>query len=309
MKRRFSTLLFALAVLVAPLAVARSADSGLPPLPPLNDPATDVRIPGKFIWADLVTSDVAAARRFYSSLFGWEWRWVSQHPDHPYGMFYKNDIAVAGVAHRASPEPDMPYGRWVHYISAADVSDTTQRVVNGGGRALLSRRSIPYRGDFAVVADPEGAPFGVMHSSSGDPPDFRAGFGEWLWVGLASRDAGAASRFYQTLFGYDIHDLRESSTVLEFILAGGGHARAGIGQLSEESEAKPTWVGFVRVEDLEGSVEKAQAAGGELLYAPDNDGSNGDLAILADPFGAPVGLMRWSYEDEPAETAAPEPQP
>jgi len=309
MKRPLSTLLVALAVLATPSSAVRATDSELPPLPPLTDPATDTWIPGKFVWADLFTSDVAAARRFYSAVFDWEWRWVTQHPDHPYGIFYKNDVAVAGVAHRDSPEPGAPYGRWVHYLSTNDVSETAGRIAQRGGRTLLARRSIPYRGDLAVVADPEGAPFGLLHSSSGDPPDFRAGFGEWLWVGLASRDAAAASKFYQSLFGYEIHDLRDSPTVLEFILAGGGHSRAGIGQLSEESDARPTWVGFVRVEDLEASVERAQAAGGELLYAPDNDGSNGDLAIVADPFGAPVGLMRWTFEAEPSEAAAPGPQP
>jgi len=305
MLRTVSTLLFALLLLAAGVHVTRASDPALPPLPSLNDPASDVQIPGKFIWADLFTSDLEAERRFYATLFGWEWRWISQHPEHPYGMFYNDEIAVAGIAHRDAPEQGADYARWVHYISTPDVSEAAERAVDRGGRILLPRRSIANRGDFAVLADPEHVPFGVMHSSSGDPADFRVGFGEWLWVGLASRDATAAAKFYESLVGYRVHEPADGFDVLEFVLAAGGHSRAGIGQLREGSDSKPTWLGFVRVEKLEAILEKVRAAGGEVLYDPENDGNNGDLAIIADPFGAPVGLMRWIYDDEDSAEQEP----
>jgi hypothetical protein len=44
-----------------------AAPGPLPPLPALNDPATDVQIPGKFIRADYFTSDVDAAKAFYAA--------------------------------------------------------------------------------------------------------------------------------------------------------------------------------------------------------------------------------------------------
>jgi len=50
-------------------AVARAAEAELPPLTTVeNNP----RLPGKFIWADLVTDDVTKARNFYSRVFGWQ---------------------------------------------------------------------------------------------------------------------------------------------------------------------------------------------------------------------------------------------
>ena len=39
--------------------------------PPLNPTASAQQIPGKFIWADLFSSEPEAAAAFYSSLFGW----------------------------------------------------------------------------------------------------------------------------------------------------------------------------------------------------------------------------------------------
>jgi len=301
MNRTLLSLSLALLLLAAGARAALASEAELPPLPPLNDPATDTRLPGKFIWADIFTSDVSGVQQFYSGLFGWDWRWICKHPDHPYGMFYSNGIAVAGVAHRDAPDGDKAYARWVYYISTGDVEKAIAGAADRGGRTLLSRRSIANRGDFAVLADPEGAPFGVMRSSSGDPPDFRAEIGEWIWIDLFSRDAAKASKFYESLFPYEVREWEERPDVVELVLEASGHARGGIGQLSPESEAKPTWLGFVRVADLDAAVEKASAAGGEVLYAPEDEELKGELAIVADPFGAPVGLLKWTFEGEEAE--------
>ena len=54
-----------------------------------------------FFLADLFTNQFDAVRAFYAESFGWEWRWVSQHPKHRYGMFYSDGDAVAGVVQEA----------------------------------------------------------------------------------------------------------------------------------------------------------------------------------------------------------------
>ena len=46
------------------------------------------------------------------------------------------------------------------------------------------------------------------------------------------------------------------------------------------------------------ALDKTRALGGEVLYEPQSDALRGVLAIVADPFGAPIGLMRWSYPEE-----------
>ena len=40
-------------------------------VPPLTDPPTGTYQRGKLVWIDLLTVDLAAARRFYGALFGW----------------------------------------------------------------------------------------------------------------------------------------------------------------------------------------------------------------------------------------------
>ena len=210
---------------------------------------------------------------------------------------FDDGVAVAGVAHREAPDPDATYARWIHYLSVEHVAAAASRALDRGGRTLLPRHDVAYRGEFAILADPEGAPFGIMNSSSGDPPDFRSEIGEWLWVGLAARSAAAASKFYASSFGYDVHERDDQPEVLDFVLAESGYSRAGIGQLAPESKSNPTWLGFVRVEDVGAALDKTRALGGEVLYEPQSDALRGVLAIIADPFGAPIGLMQWSYPE------------
>ena len=269
------------------------------PLPPLTEPATNQQLAGKVVWADLFTSDVETERDFYQQLFGWEWRWVSESED-AYGVFYSGGEPVAGLAYQKPPGDEKPYGRWIHYISAADVAGIEKAVVDAGGRVVLSRRAIADRGEFAILAAPDSELLGVIHSSSGDPADFRAEPGQWLWFQLFTRDLRRSAEFYRTLFGYHIHERTDSPELHELVLAKGGFARAGMGTISAESASSPTWLGYVRVENVSETLERARALGGEVVFEPDAESVEGEVAVIADPSGATIGLLRW-VDPEDAE--------
>ena len=293
MKRVYS--IAALLVVLLASQLTYGASGVLPPLPALNDPATGVHLPGKFVWADLFTNDVDAARKFYGELFGWEWRWISNDPEHSYGVFYRDGIAVAGVAHRAPPEGAPQYGRWINYVSVADVARAVIEVESHGGRVLLASRTMADRGTFAILADQEGALFGMLDSSSDDPPDYQADVGDWLWVQLFSGDSTIAAKFYGELLGYKTSEPERAQQVVDYLLSAQGFARAGIGQLPEHSASHPTWLGYVRVSDVEQSVAKAISLGGAVLLAPDPNTLDGNLAIVADSHGAIFGVVHWTY--------------
>jgi predicted enzyme related to lactoylglutathione lyase len=291
------------------ISMSSCAAPGLmPPLPALNDPATDVRIPGKFIWADYFTSDVDTAKAFYAALFGWEWRDISIAPKDRYGIFYYDGKPVSGMAYRASPDPKRAYGRWVYYVSVDDVARTVQKIESLGGSTLLPARTYADRGTFAVVADPESAPFGVMHSSSGDPPDYQADLGDWLWAGLYANDAVAATKFYQAVFGYELVAPAPDYDMVGYVLSKQGYARAGVTQLAPNSGDHPNWVAYVRVSDVAEITETAVRLGATTLVAPDSAVLNGDLAIVADPIGAPIGFIHWVFPEDPAASGTQEVQ-
>ncbi len=291
-----SAAFLAMAVALVP-AVAQQKE--FPPLPPINEPATELRLPGKFIWADLFTTDVLQARSFYAELFGWEWRQVSA--SRPYGIFYQDDIAVAGLALRDPPADGQAYGTWVHYVSVQDVASTETRFTEGGGETLLPRRTLAHRGEFAILADPDGAILGLLDSASGDPGEFRADVGEFMWHQLFTRNLDPAADFYASVFGYEIYEREDTPEIIDYILSSGGYSRASIGELPADSESVPTWLGFVRVENVAATVTRAEQLGGKVLLAPAEERLGGDLAIIADPEGTPVGLLRWTYPETEEE--------
>ena len=87
---------------------------------------------------------------------------------------------------------------------------------------------------------------------------------------------------------------------LDFILSQGGYARAGVGHLAVESDSHPTWLGYIRVEDVAASVARAVNEGGAVLLAPGPALLDGNLAVVSDPMGAPIALIHWAFDDAEA---------
>jgi predicted enzyme related to lactoylglutathione lyase len=287
-------------ILLAQLALSTAglAQQGtMPPLPPISAPPTGEHLPGKFVWADLFSSDVEKSRRFYEQVFGWEWQEIKPPPQ-PYGIFYLDGLPVAGLAHREAPDGGSIYGRWVHYISVANVGATEIAVEQRGGSSLLKHRSFEERGDFAILSDLESAPFGVMRSSSGDPGDYRAEPGEWIWHELFTHDLRKAIGFYTGLFGYESEKDEALSEILDYLLTSQGYLRAGIGSLPPDSDTAPTWLGYVRVKDIDVALKRVSAQGGKIVLEPRADIADGSLAIITDPTGASIGLLQWEYGEE-----------
>jgi predicted enzyme related to lactoylglutathione lyase len=262
-----------------------------PELPALTTDSGNPRLPGKFVWADLVTDDVPSARQFYAKLFGWTF-WDAGG----YMIALNDGRPLAGIFQRPRPKDRVAEPRWFGYISVGDVNRAQRAATNSGGRVLAPPQNMPKRGEQAVFADPEGAVFGVVKSRSGDPADFLPDVGDWVWIELVSRDAKKASNFYRAVAGYDIVE-NESARAGDYVFVSGGYARAAaVTLLPERAKAQPTWLLFVRVKDLASSLASAKQLGGKVLLEPRPDLFRGKLAVVTDPTGAAVGLLEWSQD-------------
>jgi len=281
------------------LAVAAwlvAASAGLaaeppPPLPPLTTVPGSSRLPGKFVWADLVTDDVPAARNFYGRLFNWTF-----HDMGGYVIAANEERPLCGIFRRARPagRPEAK-PRWFGYISVKNVEKAQRAVTKSGGRIVAGLQEIPKRGEQAIFADPEGALFGVVRSSSGDPPDFMAEPGDWIWVQLLSRDAKKAADFYRAVGGYDVLENDASKGASDFVLSSEGYARATIRTIPRGHEkVQPSWLPFVRVKSIRESLATAKQLGGAVRLEPKPEFFEGKVAVVADPTGAAIGLMEWS---------------
>lgn len=257
----------------------------------------DTYIPGKFVHADLVTNDLSAATAFYGGLFGWEF---DKHPD--YAVVFAGDRDMGTIFQRDLPLDATRKPRWVAYMSVPDVAAAQQIVTNNGGSTVLAPRTVPDLGTLAIFTDAEGAVFGATHLDGGDPEDYLAEPGEWIWIQLLSRDPLKAGDFYKQLAPYELLDNAHSERSGSYLLVSQDYARAGVLTIAaDRTEVKPTWLPFVRVESVVDAIAKAQLLGGKVLVAPRQDLSDGQVAVLADPTGAAIGILQWQYEAAPRE--------
>lgn len=274
------------------LWTAAVVNAAPPQLPPLTNLSGSPRLPGKFVWADLVTDDVPAARKFYSQLFGWTFRDMGN-----YSIAANDERPLCGMFQRPKPADANAKPRWFGYLSVANVARAEQAVTKAGGKVLAAPQQMPKRGEQAVFSDPDGAVFGVVKSSAGDPPDFLADPGDWIWIQLLSHDGKKATEFYRAVAGYEIAENTVSNRVSDYVLIRDGYARAAVRTIpSADAKVRPDWLPFVRVKNVGESVAKARQLGGRVLIEPKPEVLDGRVAVVADPTGAAIGVLEWSEE-------------
>ena len=277
MALRITALIFSLAALLAH-AGALGPD-GTPGRP----------IPGKFIWFDLATENLPAARVFYREVFGWTFREVAGAPA-GYTLIENGNDKVGGMFEMARPQGARVGARWISLISVADPEAAMRTVRSRGGEVLMTPRRVAGRGTHAVFRDPQGAVFGVLASSGGDPADDPVVDGDVYWLDLFTPDPPAAGAFYADVAGYQVGQGRTNMGPPRWYLVTGSVARAGIVAQMGQGLA-PAWLPYILVSDVAGTVERAQKAGGKVLVAPNPNRLNGKLAVIADPSGGVLGVV------------------
>lgn len=119
--------------------------------------------------------------------------------------------------------------------------------------------------------------------------------GSFIWYELLTTDIARAADFYQAVAGLTIpreaapgpQDYRMIGT------PGGGHV-GGAMQLSPDmlqKGARPMWLGYVGVGDVDATVERVEVAGGSVHMAAVEIPDVGTMAMVADPQGAPFYVM------------------
>jgi predicted enzyme related to lactoylglutathione lyase len=112
------------------------------------------------------------------------------------------------------------------------------------------------------------------------------------WFEITSHDPTRLVAFYRELFDWAIADGPEPG--YSMVDTGAGDAAIGGGIGSTQGADDPGGVTvYMRVEDLQAYLDKAETLGGKALVPPtDLPGGYGRFAMFADPDGHAVGL--WS---------------
>jgi predicted enzyme related to lactoylglutathione lyase len=124
---------------------------------PKTMPGTDADSshPGAPSWSETLTTDVAKAREFYTSLFGWTAE-VKQMPGMEYSVFRNGGTDIAGLM--AIPHPDIP-PHWGTYFTVNDADEAARVAQENGATIFIPPMDIPEIGRFCGIISPQGVRF------------------------------------------------------------------------------------------------------------------------------------------------------
>jgi predicted enzyme related to lactoylglutathione lyase len=285
------------------LAITTLLGAGFPAMaraatfPALNNPASTEVHPGKFVWAELHTSDSAAATKFYSGVFGWTAVTLDQDGV-AYTVFSNAGHPVAGLRQR-SPAASKRASRWINYIAVTDIASTLSIVTKAGGVVRAPARSFPQIGSEAIITDSEGSPVGLLQSSSGDSADVEPAPGTWNWFHLSVKKPQAAADFYRQVFKFEVGPDARPGRKDELLFSSGAFNRGGVSVLPDREGAKPGWLGVIRVRNLDETLARVPALGGEVVVAPHDAAFGSRFALIADPTGGTVGVVEYLNDANP----------
>ena len=129
--------------------------------------------------------------------------------------------------------------------------------------------------------------------------------GKFVWRDLVTEDPDAVKPFYAGLLGWEFVETRALGAPYTLVRSDGQFI-AGISKTRRPRPDQPVsqWLSFMSVASVDRAVEQTRAAGGSVVAGPLDLPNVGRGAVVLDPDGAPLGLLRSSLGD-PADVASP----
>jgi predicted enzyme related to lactoylglutathione lyase len=245
---------------------------------------------GRFVWYELMTTDVEAAEAFYGKVVGWGTRAASSSG---YTLFTAGQASTSGLIN-LPPDAKKLGARpqWIGYISVDDVDGAVNRVKRLGGTVHIPPTDVPDVSRFSVVADPQMATFILVKWSDPgrQPPNDPGALGHVSWHELLATDWERAFAFYREIFGWQkgVADVGPTGTYQQFAIAG-----QPVGGMFNKPAAVPVafWLYYFNVADIGAAAERVTVGGGTVLEGPTDIPGGARVARCTDPQGAMFALI------------------
>jgi predicted enzyme related to lactoylglutathione lyase len=256
-------------------------------------PVVEKHTPGSFCWFELATTDQAAAKKFYTSLFGWSFNEFPIGADEVYTIFQLSgqDTAAAYTMKREERSQSAP-PHWMLYIAVEDADNTGSHAAEIGAKLCAPAFDVMDAGRMAVIADPAGAMFAVWQAKKNKGVGIIGENGTFCWADLSTPDPATARRFYHELFGWSfVEDEKDTSGYLHIM----NHEQfiGGVPAASQrDPRLPPHWLIYFQVANCDTSTAKARDQGAQILFQPTDLEKVGRFAILTDPQGAAFALFQ-----------------
>jgi uncharacterized protein len=118
--------------------------------------------------------------------------------------------------------------------------------------------------------------------------------GSWIWYELMTPDPEGAKAFYDNVVGWNMTTGHNGDNDYGFITCADGGMTGGVLRLSKDMAdhgAKPGWLGYVGVDDVDASLISIEKAGGKTWMPARDVPMAGRIAMVADCCGAPFYVM------------------
>ncbi len=223
----------------------------------------------QFCRYELRTTDVAAARAFYTAVLG------------------ENDLAIVPLPAEAAAR-GVP-AHWLGHLRVDDVERTAQAFAHLGATRLGPIRPSASGGEVAIVRDSGGAV--VALSTAPATPSKRV-----VWHLLHATNSAQAISSYRELFGWSLtgsQDLGALGHYQQFAFRPGEADVGAMLDISARPDVHPHWLFHFGGIALQTAVQAVRAAGGSVIADSIRLPGGPCVAVCDDPQGAAFAL----YED------------
>jgi len=122
-----------------------------------------------------------------------------------------------------------------------------------------------------------------------------SGSGGFIWYELLTPDVAGAKAFYDAVVGWTFDETSEFPNGYRMIRRSDGGMGGGVMEINEEMRAhgaRPLWLGYIHVDDVDATASAIKDEGGEIHLAPFDIPNVGRVAMVTDPAGAPFYIMK-----------------
>lgn len=245
-------------------------------------------------WADLQTSDQAAAKAFYADLFGWRYDDQPMPDGQVYSMAVLRGHQVAAIAPQppelaAAGAPPM----WNTYLAVDSADEATARVEAAGGQVAMAPFDITDAGRMSFVLDPAGAAVVLWQAGKHIGATLVNEPGTVIWNELVTSDQSVFS-FYAAVAGLTAaaEDMGDGQPYTVFRAGGvpvGGSMRP------QAPDVPSHWHVYFGTDDADAAAARTAELGGTVVVPP-FDTPVGRIAVLADPQGAVFSVLKSAPE-------------
>ncbi|PML82137.1 VOC family protein [Enterovibrio norvegicus] len=216
-----------------------------------------------FVWTDLSTFDISAAKRFYHACFDWAYQDMGD------GNTLSDVKGTNTAALYTMPEQfqkiKMP-SFWMSYIHVSDIEQVVLDAEKHGAKVELKPQPGPSGGRIALIRDPAGAGFTCFEGEIESGRSLKDEAGRMVWNELHVSDLQRVKSFYENVFGWHIKASSVTDRYDIFTSSAPSQPIAGIQVTSNALKGdKEYWGVYFCVDSLEETSNTIEQAGGEIV--------------------------------------------